>query len=97
MVFCSRCLTQGHHISVCTSEAVCRECKQTGHKRGDSECSLNSKEKNSDADSRGARKDGKLKGGDGKSVDRPKKDDRGRTSMRQTTLQSNAGSAQHPL
>ena len=31
--FCTPCLTQGHHISVCTSEIVCRECKQTGEKR----------------------------------------------------------------
>ena len=43
--FCSLCLTQGHHISVCTSEIVCRECKQTGPKRGDSECGFKFKVK----------------------------------------------------
>ena len=88
--FCLCCLTQGHYISVCTNEIVCRECKEAGHKRGDTECDLgqNSKEKNNNTGSRGARTDGKSKGGEGKSVDRPKKDDRGRTSVRQTTLQS---------
>ena len=96
--FCSRCLTQGHHISVSTNYNVCRECKQTGHKREDTECHLgkNSKEKNSDTDSRGTHTDWKSKGegvwggggGDGNSVDRPKKDDRGRISVRQTTLRS---------
>ena len=71
---------------------MCRECKQTGHKEETPSAILdkNSKEKNSDTHSRGARTDGKAKGeggGDGKFVDRPKKDDRG-TSVRQTTLRS---------
>ena len=32
-VFCSRCLTQGHHISVCTSEIVCRMQTDRAQKR----------------------------------------------------------------
>lgn len=37
-VICSRCLQPNHHVSQCTNEVVCRECKQTGHKRGDPRC-----------------------------------------------------------
>ena len=37
-VFCSKCLTAGHHMSQCENEIVCRECKQSGHKRGSPTC-----------------------------------------------------------
>ena len=90
--FCSHCLTQGHHLSLCTNDTVCRECTETRHKRRDADCNLwqNSKEKPSepDKDSRGASTGGKSKGGSEKSVDRKKKDDRGRTSGWQTMLRS---------
>ena len=91
---------RGHHLSVCTNGIVCREYKQEGHKKGDAECNLgqNYKTKTSDTaqDSRGARTGGKSKrsggggggGGGDKSVNRPKKEDRGRTSVLQTTLRS---------
>ena len=41
-VICSKCLKEGHHMSVCVEEIVCRACKKTGHKRGDVNCELTS-------------------------------------------------------
>ena len=37
-VYCSRCLTEGHHVSQCLSDVVCRQCHKSGHKRGSPEC-----------------------------------------------------------
>ena len=37
---CSKCLEQGHHVSMCENELVCRACKRPGHKRGDPLCQL---------------------------------------------------------
>ena len=41
-VFCSKCLSSGHHFTVCTNDIVCRTCKKSGHKRGDPVCELDS-------------------------------------------------------
>lgn len=40
-VICSKCLGEGHHVSACENDIVCRTCKKTGHKRGDPVCDLN--------------------------------------------------------
>ena len=37
---CSRCLAQGHTVSICESDNVRRECQKPGHKRGDPACPL---------------------------------------------------------
>jgi hypothetical protein len=39
-IVCSKCLENGHHMSVCKNDVVCRTCKKTGHKRGDPVCDL---------------------------------------------------------
>ena len=73
---------------LCMHKQYCVQKVQTQHKRGDNECSLgqNSKEKNSDTDSRRARTAGKSKGEDEKSVNGPKKDDRRRTGVWQRKM-----------
>ena len=35
---CSRCFTKGHLPSSCTSDVVCRTCRQPGHKSGHPSC-----------------------------------------------------------
>ena len=37
---CSRCFTKGYLASSCTSDIVCRTCKQPGHKSGHPSCPL---------------------------------------------------------
>ena len=37
-VKCSKCLSDFHHVSVCTNDWVCLVCKTPGHKRGDPAC-----------------------------------------------------------
>ena len=81
--FCLRCLTQGHHVSVCTNDTVCRECKQRNQRK--------KKKKNTVTQittHMGPARVGSQKGETKKTVDRPKKDDTVRTSVRQTTLRS---------
>jgi hypothetical protein len=40
-VKCGNCLKPGHHSSQCESDVVCKTCLQSGHKRGDPVCTLN--------------------------------------------------------
>ena len=35
---CTNCLEKGHLAATCMSPVVCRECRKTGHKRGDPAC-----------------------------------------------------------
>ena len=37
-LFCSRCLQDGHNFSQCNNDIVCRVCRLSGHRSGDSEC-----------------------------------------------------------
>ena len=37
---CSKCLQEGHHVSVCQNDVTCRQCGQSGHVRGDDACAV---------------------------------------------------------
>lgn len=41
-VMCSKCLTKGHHASMCENDVVCRACHKPGHKQGSEVCSATS-------------------------------------------------------
>ena len=49
-VTCSRCLKPGHHVSQCDGDVVCRQCGQTGHKRGSAECQMDATDTDTDTD-----------------------------------------------
>lgn len=48
-VVCSKCLLDGHHVSVCENEVVCRDCRLPGHRRGSPDCQT-ATEKNSETE-----------------------------------------------
>ena len=64
----------------------CSHCLIQGHHI--SVCTESANKQGIEEETRRAHTDGKSKGGDGISVDRPKKDDRGRTNVRVTMLRS---------
>ena len=77
---CSKCLSEGHHVSQCKGKIVCITCKKPGHKRGDPECSLgNPNNRKVTDEARGARTLTSK-------VSEKSDQERGRKTARQTTL-----------